>query len=305
MTTRIRAELSHATRSVASSASPATTTSGSRQPRTLEHARATAFMREHGIADWRELIRRSQDDVEWFWDAAVRFLGLEFFEPVRPRARHLARHRLGDLVHGRHGQPHAQLRRSPPGGAARGGVGERGRTGRASHLRRAGGRDEPPGQRPSRAGRRTRRRGRALPSDVHPGRRRLLRGVQDRRDRRPHLLGVRRARGRGPPGRRRCRRASHGRRGAETRKARLDEGDRRRRGGRGADRPPHRGVGAARGRGADGRRPRPPLGRARRPAEPRPRRPRARLRDADDGDLHVGDDGPAEGRRPRARRASW
>ncbi|MGH3075995.1 MAG: acetyl-coenzyme A synthetase N-terminal domain-containing protein, partial [Gaiellales bacterium] len=38
-------------------------------------------MREHGIADWRELIRRSQDDVEWFWDAAVRFLGLKFFEP--------------------------------------------------------------------------------------------------------------------------------------------------------------------------------------------------------------------------------
>jgi acetyl-CoA synthetase len=38
-------------------------------------------MREHGISDWRELIRRSQDDVEWFWDAAVRFLGLEFFEP--------------------------------------------------------------------------------------------------------------------------------------------------------------------------------------------------------------------------------
>ena len=48
---------------------------------TLEHARATAFMRAHGIADWRELIRRSQDDVEWFWDAAVRFLDLEFFKP--------------------------------------------------------------------------------------------------------------------------------------------------------------------------------------------------------------------------------
>ena len=38
-------------------------------------------MREHGIADWRELIRRSQDDIEWFWDAAVRFLGIEFFQP--------------------------------------------------------------------------------------------------------------------------------------------------------------------------------------------------------------------------------
>ena len=47
----------------------------------IDHARATAFMREHGIADWRELIRRSQDDIEWFWDAAVRFLGIEFSTP--------------------------------------------------------------------------------------------------------------------------------------------------------------------------------------------------------------------------------
>src|SRR6185503_3507165 len=47
----------------------------------IENARATAFMREHGIADWRELIRRSQDDIEWFWDAAVRFLGIEFSTP--------------------------------------------------------------------------------------------------------------------------------------------------------------------------------------------------------------------------------
>ena len=38
-------------------------------------------MREHGISGWRELIERSQDDIEWFWDAAVRFLGIEFFEP--------------------------------------------------------------------------------------------------------------------------------------------------------------------------------------------------------------------------------
>ena len=38
-------------------------------------------MREHGIGDWRELVRRSQEDVEWFWDAAVRHLGIEFFRP--------------------------------------------------------------------------------------------------------------------------------------------------------------------------------------------------------------------------------
>ena len=47
----------------------------------VERARATAFMREHGIADWRTLIARSQDDIEWFWDAAVEHLGIEFFQP--------------------------------------------------------------------------------------------------------------------------------------------------------------------------------------------------------------------------------
>ena len=48
---------------------------------TIDHARVTAFMREHGIDDWRELRRRSAEDTEWFWDAAVRHLGIEFFTP--------------------------------------------------------------------------------------------------------------------------------------------------------------------------------------------------------------------------------
>ncbi len=47
----------------------------------VERARVTAFMREHGIAGWRELIARSQDDIEWFWDAVVRHLGIEFQTP--------------------------------------------------------------------------------------------------------------------------------------------------------------------------------------------------------------------------------
>jgi acetyl-CoA synthetase len=47
----------------------------------VERARATAFMREHGIPDWRALIARSQDDIEWFWDAVVEHLGIEFFQP--------------------------------------------------------------------------------------------------------------------------------------------------------------------------------------------------------------------------------
>jgi acetyl-CoA synthetase len=47
----------------------------------VERARVTAFMREHGIPDWRTLIARSQDDIEWFWDAVVEHLGIEFFQP--------------------------------------------------------------------------------------------------------------------------------------------------------------------------------------------------------------------------------
>src|SRR6476661_1274568 len=38
-------------------------------------------MREQGIDGWRELARRSQDDIGWFWDAVVRHLGIEFSTP--------------------------------------------------------------------------------------------------------------------------------------------------------------------------------------------------------------------------------
>ncbi|HEX9717917.1 MAG TPA: AMP-binding protein [Actinomycetota bacterium] len=38
-------------------------------------------MRTHGIATYEELLARSVGDVAWFWDAAVKDLGIEFFEP--------------------------------------------------------------------------------------------------------------------------------------------------------------------------------------------------------------------------------
>ncbi len=47
----------------------------------VERANVTRFMRAHGIATEEELLRRSTQDVAWFWDAVVRDLGLEFFEP--------------------------------------------------------------------------------------------------------------------------------------------------------------------------------------------------------------------------------
>ena len=44
-------------------------------------ANVTRFMRLHGISTYEELVRRSQDDVEWFWDAVVRDLDIEFSTP--------------------------------------------------------------------------------------------------------------------------------------------------------------------------------------------------------------------------------
>src|SRR5688500_16601827 len=43
----------------------------------IEHANVTRLMRRHGIADYPELIRRSQDDIEWFWQAVVEDLDIE------------------------------------------------------------------------------------------------------------------------------------------------------------------------------------------------------------------------------------
>jgi acetyl-CoA synthetase len=44
-------------------------------------ANVSRFMRAHDIESYGELLKRSQDDVEWFWDAVVQDLGIEFFDP--------------------------------------------------------------------------------------------------------------------------------------------------------------------------------------------------------------------------------
>ena len=49
----------------------------------VEHANVSRFMRAHGISSYPELIRRSQDDIAWFWQAVVDDLGIEFFHPYR------------------------------------------------------------------------------------------------------------------------------------------------------------------------------------------------------------------------------
>ena len=50
-------------------------------PEYIENANVTRFMRAHGIGDFFDLVRRSQEDIEWFWDAAIKDLGLVFSKP--------------------------------------------------------------------------------------------------------------------------------------------------------------------------------------------------------------------------------
>ncbi|MGH2795375.1 MAG: acetate--CoA ligase [Actinomycetota bacterium] len=50
-------------------------------PDYVEHANVTRLMRRHGIDTYPDLIKRSQDDIEWFWEAVVEDLGIEFFTP--------------------------------------------------------------------------------------------------------------------------------------------------------------------------------------------------------------------------------
>jgi acetyl-CoA synthetase len=44
----------------------------------VEGANVTRLMRRHGVETYRELVRRSCDDPEWYWPAAIEDLGLPF-----------------------------------------------------------------------------------------------------------------------------------------------------------------------------------------------------------------------------------
>jgi acetyl-CoA synthetase len=47
----------------------------------LRSSNVARFMTEHGIATFADLVQRSIDEPEWFWDATVRFLDLRFTTP--------------------------------------------------------------------------------------------------------------------------------------------------------------------------------------------------------------------------------
>lgn len=50
-------------------------------PAQIEHANLTTFMRAYGINDFDELMQRSTHDVEWFTDAVLKTLGIQFYTP--------------------------------------------------------------------------------------------------------------------------------------------------------------------------------------------------------------------------------
>ena len=50
-------------------------------PATIARANVTRLLRRAGVDDYRELVRRSTEDLEWFWALVVEDLGLEFSHP--------------------------------------------------------------------------------------------------------------------------------------------------------------------------------------------------------------------------------
>ncbi|MFX1541188.1 MAG: acetyl-coenzyme A synthetase N-terminal domain-containing protein, partial [Promethearchaeota archaeon] len=38
------------------------------------------FMNKHDIKTYDELIHRSTEDIEWFWDAVLKDLGIEWYQ---------------------------------------------------------------------------------------------------------------------------------------------------------------------------------------------------------------------------------
>ncbi|MGI0036888.1 MAG: AMP-binding protein, partial [Nitrososphaera sp.] len=45
----------------------------------LERSNIARFMKAYGISDWRELVRKANDNIEWYWDAVNTDLGIEWF----------------------------------------------------------------------------------------------------------------------------------------------------------------------------------------------------------------------------------
>ena len=51
--------------------------------RLVEKSNVKKFMNKHGMHDYEDLIKRSTEDIEWFWDAATKELNVEWFEKYK------------------------------------------------------------------------------------------------------------------------------------------------------------------------------------------------------------------------------
>ena len=247
-----------------------------------------------------ELVRRSQDDPEWFWPRGDRGHGARVLAAVGARSPISRRARSG-----RPGSSAARLNRSPgtastagPSGRPRRrrrGLPGRGRRAARAHLR-ASSRDEVTRVAEGLVAprRRAGRPRRDLHADVPRGRGRLARVRARGRDPGADLLRLRGAGGRA---------AAAGLRGEGRPLRRLVASPRQaprhaaRRWTRRSREAPSVEHVAARGRADDGH-----VGRARRRLTGRAAAARGRLRDAVPPHLHVRDDRQAEGDRPRAGR---
>ncbi|HEY8951045.1 MAG TPA: AMP-binding protein, partial [Candidatus Dormibacteraeota bacterium] len=45
----------------------------------IARSRLKRFMDQHGIETFRELLKRADDDIEWFWDAAIKDIDIAFY----------------------------------------------------------------------------------------------------------------------------------------------------------------------------------------------------------------------------------
>lgn len=50
-------------------------------PAQIDHSRLKRFMDRHGLGTFAELLQRSTTDLDWFWDAVLRDLDIEFYAP--------------------------------------------------------------------------------------------------------------------------------------------------------------------------------------------------------------------------------
>src|SRR5258708_30867634 len=61
-------------------------------PDVIAKSRLKQFMDRHGIETFPELLKRADEDIEWFWDAAIKDIDIAFY-------RHYDR--VVDLTHGK------------------------------------------------------------------------------------------------------------------------------------------------------------------------------------------------------------